>query len=347
MTKSSRAIRNVCGVLLLLWGAAAHAQSRNSFYAGKTISIVVPFAAGGIYDTGARLLSRHMVRHIAGSPSIIVQNQPSGGGGIDLANRLGTITGDGTLIATLPRGLPQFAMTGDPSIRFDPLKLTWLGSLSAYADDAYLLALNSTHPVKTAEQLRTGMPSVRIGAISAGSTNLTLALVARETLGFKYDIVRGYPGASAINLAQQRNEVDGQFGDVSFFATNMRDLWEAGKLVALVQFGRRTRLPTLGDTPMARELTDNPDDLALLEFAEMPFFMALPIAAPAAIPAERAKILRAAFIAAARDPALLQDAKKMNFAVDPISGEEVLAVVQRASRTPKAVIERYKLIIAQ
>ena len=325
--------------------SGAQAQTVEQFYAGKTINFIVPFSSGGYYDSGARLFARHMGQYIPGKPSIVVQNQPSAGG-IGLANRFGVSDGDGLTIGTLQRGLPQLALTGDPTVRFDPLKITWIGSMSAYATDSYILAINASHPVKRIEDLREGV-KLRIGSNRSGSTNLTIAIVAQHALGLKYEIVRGYPGAADINLAQQRNEVDGQFADVSFFANNMRDIWEKGGLTPLLQTGRSTRLPSLPDVPLARELSKTPEMRALLEFAEMPFEMALPVAAPANIPRDRAAALKKAFDEAAKDPALLADAQKMNFVIDPITGDEVLAVIQRAAKTPRHVIDLYKKLIEE
>ena len=332
---------------LLAAGSLAEAQTVEQFYAGKTINVIVPFSAGGIYDTTGRLLARNMGQYIPGKPTLVVQNQPSGGG-IGLANRFAAGESDGTLIGTLQRGLPQLALTGDPNVRFDPLKLTWIGSLSAYANDSYILAVNASHSLKKIEELKgADAPLLRIGSNRAGSTNLTIALVVQHALGLKHEIVRGYPGAADINLAQQRNEVDGQYADVSFFQTNMRDIWEKGGLRPLVQTGRAKRLPSLPDVPLARELTQDPAMRALLEFAEMPFEMALPVAAPANMPKERAAALKKAFDQMGTDPGFLADAKKMNFLVDPISGDEVLAIIQRAAQTPRPVIDLYKKLIEQ
>jgi len=316
------AVCAVAGGLAL--AAPLHAQTPEQFYAGKTIAVIVPFSAGGYYDSGGRLLARHIGQYIPGKPNLVVQNQPSGGG-IGLANRFAVGENDGTLLGTLQRGLPQLALTGDPNVRFDPLKLTWIGSLSAYATDSYILAINASHQVKRIEELRgPGAPLLRIGSNRSGSTNLTIALVVQHALGLKHEIVRGYPGAADINLAQQRSEVDGQYADVSFFQTNMRDIWEKGGLRTLVQ-----------------------EMKALLEFAEMPFEMALPVAAPANIPKDRAAALKKAFDAMASDANFLAEAKKMNFVVDPISGDEVLAIIQRAAKTPKGVIDLYKKLIEQ
>jgi tripartite-type tricarboxylate transporter receptor subunit TctC len=340
-----RKIVKLIAASLLGSGLPAHSQTVEQFYTGKTINFIVPFSAGGIYDTTGRLISRNMGQFIPGKPTIVVQNQPSGGG-IGLANRFAVGESDGTTMGTLQRGLPQLALTGDPNVRFDPLKLTWIGSLSAYANDSYILAVNASHPIKNIMELAGPSPTqLRIGANRVGSTNLTIALVLQHVLGLKHDIVRGYPGAAAINLAQQQNELDGQYADVSFFQTNMRAIWDKGGLRPLVQTGRRTRLPSLADVPLARELTDKPDMQALIAFAEMPFEMALPVAAPANMPKERSAALKKAFDEMAKDPGFLSDAKKMNFLVDPISGDDVLAIIERAAKTPREVIDLYKKLI--
>lgn len=334
-------------IAVVVSASAAQSQPAAQFYVGKTINIIVPFAPGGYYDTGARLVGRHIGNHIASRPKVVVQNQPSAGG-IGLANRLAAGAGkDGLTIGVLQRGLPLLALTGDKNVRFDPLKMNWLGSVSAYATDAFVLAVNANHPVKTVADIRKAGNKLRIGANRSGSTNLSLALIARDILDFKYEIVRGYRGASQINMAQQSGEVDGQFADLSFFKVNMRAKWERQGLTPIVQLGRRTRLPELKDVPMARELVSDPKKRAFLVFAESPFFMALPLAAASGVPQDRVLALKAAFVAMGKDAAFLGDAKRMNYVVDPISGDEVLAIIREASKTPKDVIDLYQKIIVK
>ena len=94
-------------------------------------------------------MARHLPRFVPGNPAIVVQNNP-GGGGLVTANRLYvTAEKDGTVLAKLERAVPQLAIQGQANAAFDPLKFTWLGSLSSYADDAYLLLLNAAHPART------------------------------------------------------------------------------------------------------------------------------------------------------------------------------------------------------
>src|SRR5712691_3325003 len=112
----------------------AMAQSIEHFYKGKSITMLVGTAPGGINDISARLVARHLGRFIPGNPSFIVQNNP-GGGGLVTANRVyNTAEKDGAVLAKLERAVPQLQIQGNPNASFDPLKFTWLGSLSSYAD---------------------------------------------------------------------------------------------------------------------------------------------------------------------------------------------------------------------
>ena len=116
--------------------------------------MVVGTAPGGINDISARFVARHLGQYIPGNPTIVVQNQP-GAGGITSANRLSnTFAHDGSVIAKLERAVPLLAIQGDPNVNFDPLKITWLGSLSSYANDAYLMLVMATNPIKSVAELK-------------------------------------------------------------------------------------------------------------------------------------------------------------------------------------------------
>ena len=329
---------------MVFLSSAARPQSGEDFYRGKTMQLLVPFSPGGYYDLSARLVARMLPDHIPGHPSIVVQNQP-GGGGITGANRLATtVEKDGLTIATVSRGIPQLAMVGDPNVAFDPMKLTWLGSLSSYEDDGYLLVVNASHWARSIDDTRGGR-SIHLGGVGVGSTNTTFALMARDLLGMNIAEIRGFPGASDIWLAMERGEIDGQVVDLSAIMASRPNLWREGKLRVLVQFGRKTRLAASPDAPVARELVSKPDDRALLEFAESPFFMALPFAAPPNIPPERAKILREAFMKMALDPAFRAEMLKAGFLTSPIDGEAVTAILTEAAKTPADVRRRMGRIL--
>jgi tripartite-type tricarboxylate transporter receptor subunit TctC len=332
-------------VIGALMPQAAPAQSVEQFYKGKTITLLVGLAPGGIYDISSRLVSRHLGRFIPGHPAIVVQNLPTAGG-LTIANRLATSTAerDGTVLSVLERSVPQLAIQGDVHATFDPQKFTWLGSLSSYADDAYLLLVNAQHPAARIEDLKKPGTKAILGGGNAGSSNRHFATIAKDVLGLNIDVVRGYPGAAPIFLAMQRGEVDGQVIGFASLKTGQRQLWDNKQVRPLLQFGRVTRLPELPDIPTGRELAPDQAALALIEFAELPFFMAMPFLAPPEIPADRARALRDGFMAMSQDQAFLDEAHKLGLEISPIDGDAIMKLLSRAAATPKHVIERYKAL---
>jgi tripartite-type tricarboxylate transporter receptor subunit TctC len=147
-------------------------------------------------------------------------------------------------------------------------------------------------------------------------------------------------------LAQQSGELDGQVVGLGSMKAGQASLWKAGAFRPLVQFGRTTRSPELPDAPTGRELTSDPKALALIEFAEAPFFMALPLVAPPDLPPDRAKALQAAFMAMTKDPAFLDDANKLSLDISPIDGDAVIKLIAQLAATPKDVIAQFNEIVA-
>lgn len=320
---------------------AATAQSVEKFYAGRTITMIVPTSPGGINDITGRVVARFLGKHLPGTPSIVVQNQP-GAGGLANANVLyNSAEKDGTVISMMERAIPLLALTGDKNAKFDPLKFTWLGSLSSYGNDAYLLLINAAHKARSVADLKPGAMQASLGANRSGSTNLTFALVARDVLGLNLKVIRGYTGAAPMFLAQQRGELDGQVIGYYSVRAGQSAMWDAGQLVPIVQFGRAARHKELANVPTGRELAPDAAARQLIELAELPFEMALPTVAPPGIPADRAAALRAAYAAMVKDKAFLDEAERLKLEISPIDGDAILALLKRAAAIPADVIGRY------
>jgi tripartite-type tricarboxylate transporter receptor subunit TctC len=238
--------------------------------------------------------------------------------------------------------VPQLAIQGNSNAQFDPAKFTWLGSLSSYANDAYLMLVNANHPAKTVADLK--ITRAVLGADNAASSNLIFAVIAKEVLGLNVSVVRGYTGAAPLFLAMQRGELDGQMVGLSSVRTGQRDLWTKGAFRPLLAFGRDRRHPEFADMPIGRELAGDSDARALIEFAELPFFMALPFAAPPGLPPDRAEALQTAFIAMCRDKAFVEEAQTLGIDMSPIDGTAILTLLARTAATPRDVIRRYNAI---
>jgi len=326
--------------------ASAPTLAQEDFYAGKTLNIIVGSSAGGYYDTAGRTIARHLARFIPGKPSIVVQNQP-GAGGLAIANKLAhTLDRDGLSIVVMSRALPQLAFLNDPNANFDPLQMTWLGSLSSYKDDAYLMVVNENFPANSIAELANAPRPAILGGTRGGSTNITFALIAKDMVGMKVEVVRGFPGANEIWLAMERGEVDGQIVDISAIMVGRPQLWAQRKLKPLIAFGRTDRLEEYQSVPIGRELMKSSDDFDLLDFAEMPFFMALPVVAPPKIPQDRANVLRKAFMDMAMDAVFRAEMLKAGIMTSPIDGESVHRLLERASQTPAEVRQRFARLLS-
>jgi len=327
---------------------ASPAMSADEFYKGKTVRVIVGYAPGGAYDTYARFMARNLGKYLPGKPSVITMNMP-GAGSLKAANYIyNNAPKDGSVFGTFGRSMPiQALLSRKSNIRFDATKFTWIGTATSYASDAYLMLVRADGPAKNINDLRKkGGPRLVLGSTNVGSTGTDIPLVLRQVLGLNTKQLSGYPGGSAINLAIQRNEVHGRMAGMSPIKSNHPEWLTSRKImIPLLQFARETRHPELPDVPLAMELATNAEDKALIEMVEMPFKMANPFAAPPAIPAGRAKVLRDAFYKAVSSKEYRDLATKRGMEVSPRSGDHVQAIVEKFYALPKKVIQRYEEIL--
>jgi tripartite-type tricarboxylate transporter receptor subunit TctC len=332
-------------------GFAAPAAAQQAFYKGKTIRVIIGYGPGGGYDTYARLLTKHIGKHIPGNPTVLPQNMPGAGSTIAANHIFNAAPKDGTAFGTFARGLPLSALIdhSNKAIQFKPEKFTWIGSSSSYQDDAYLLLVRSDLPIKSVDDLRgENARQIVLAATNAGATSYDVPVQLLEVLGLKLKIIHGYPDGASMSLAVERREVDGRMiGLSSLQATQPEWLGNNGFMRPLLQFGRRTRHPLVQSIPTARELASGPENAALIELLEMPFYLARPYAAPPGVPADRAAILTKAFMATHKDKDYLADAKKQKMDVSAIDGNDIRDMLERMSNISPDTVERYLVIAAK
>lgn len=331
--------------LCVLAGALGAPAQAADFYKDKSITLICPNAPGGGYDLYARLLARHMGKHIPGHPAFVVKNMP-GAGGMVASNWLySSAPRDGLTIGMMSRANPVEPLLGNDAAKYKSEEFVWLGTSSSYADDAYSIVIRADAPFKTIQDAqKPGGPPLLLGVLAAGGTDTDISLIASDVFKLNTKIVRGYTSAG-VNLAIQRGEVEGRAIGMSSIQTGLRDLYQKGMLRFLLQFGHETRWKGLPDTPTAHELAKTADDKALLDLAELPFQMARPFMAPPGIPAEQAAILKKAFMDANKDPDYLREAERMKIDVSPLSGDEIAKIIARIAKTQPAVIARYNKIL--
>ena len=336
--------------VLALAGGGACADPVADFYKGKVVNLVIGYGSGGGYDVYGRLIATHLGKYIPGNPTVIVQNMP-GAGSLRSVNYLyNTAPKDGTVIAIFARDMPLLGIIGNnPNVRFDPRKLTWLGSSSSYANDAYLLFTRKDAPVKSIADARApGGPPLVLGGTAEGATGNDISTVLRDALSLNIKLIAGYPDSNALFLAADRKETDGRFVGLSAVASSHAEwLKPDSGMQTLLQFARLTRHPQFPDVPTARELAPDGRARALIELAELPYRLSRPFAAPPGLPADRAKALRAAFLAVHQDPQYLDEAGRFKVDVSPIDGAAVLQAIEGIAGAPPDLLDYMKKLLSE
>jgi tripartite-type tricarboxylate transporter receptor subunit TctC len=325
------------GAGLLLAGAAslpAQAQSVADFYRGKTVNVLIGVGVGGEYDLQARLVARHIGKHIPGNPNVVPQNMV-GAGGINMANHLfNTVARDGTFIGMMGNNFPATQAVGGKSVKFDAGKFQWLGTIAPVVET---MAVWHTTGVKTVDDLRTR--ETVAGASGRGAITYFYPTMMNAFLGTKFKIVTGYPGGNQINLAMERGEVEARNNTWSSWKAT-RPGWLKDKQITVVaQAGPRA--PDL-DAPSVEELARTPEDRRTIELIVSGAQLGRPFATTPDIPADRLAALRDAFRATMKDPEFLKDAAQMNFEVDPVYGEPMQKIVEKVLSTPQHLAMRAK-----
>ena len=326
-------------VVALGLGAAMPASAQDdvaAFYRGKQLRMVVGSAVGGGYDLFARIVARHIVNHIPGRPHIIVQNQPAAGGAVMTNQLYGQGPKDGTVIGVPINGIPTAPLL-QSGIQFDATKLIWVGSTNR---EAYVAFVWHSAPVESIADLRSR--EVVVGATTPGTTMVDFPLLVNDILGFKFKIVRGYQGTPQINLAIERGEVQGMGGIGWASVKAQTPHWISDKKIkVLAQYGLK-RHPELSDVPTMLELARSDADRQAMTMLFARTEYGRPYFLPPDVPEERVAALRRAFDATMKDTAFIAEAAKLQFDVDPLTGEQVQALVAQLAATPREVVTRVR-----
>jgi tripartite-type tricarboxylate transporter receptor subunit TctC len=324
----------------------AHADPVADFYKGKQIQLIVGYGPGGGYDIYARLLARYFGAYMPGNPNVVVQNMVGAGSLVATNYVYGTAPKDGTVVGTFDSGLVLLALLGSPNVRFDSRKFNWLGSVSSYANDAYVLFARKDTGVQTAEDARRpGAPKLIVGVTAGGGKDMQIAILARDVLHLNMQIIPGYPDSNSTANALERGEVNAHLTEL-LPIEGARPNWfqPDGPIHMLMQLARTTRLPQLSDVPTARELAQDPTSLALVQLSEMSFQLSRPFVAAPDIPPDRATALKKAFTAAVRDPGFLTEAAKAKLEVSPIDGEAIVKLLDELASFPPDVLDKMKAL---
>ena len=313
--------RSALAAVLSLFVSAAGAQD----FPQHSITMIVPFAAGGTSDVIARTVADQM--GIALGQTVVIENVAGAGGSTALA-RAARAEPDGYTIAIGNAGTSAAAYTIYPNLPFTPLSFV---PIAVVAKTFGIIALRKDFPANTVQEFiayaKSHPGKINLGHAGVGSSNFLICKSFVQAAGIDVTLV-GYRGAAPALT----DAIGGQIDGVCDAAASVSQSIE-GKLVKGLVVGSTVRLATLPDLPTSAE-------------AGLPEFEAQGwngLFAPKGTPPE----LIAKLNAAART-AVESDAVKKRFAdlstVAPDAGEHTPEALQQLVTRD---VEKYRKLLAE
>lgn len=209
--------------------------------------------------------------------------------------------------------------------------------------------MRSDTAFKTLTDIRNAPQPPKCGATGAGTTGHYFPILLEEALGTKFQLVTGYQGTRDIEVALERGEVQCYAITKEVFAREPGRTWAKQGFVRVLVQGGFTRDPSMPEVPTIHELVEKnktPEEIKRLAVVLLsPSATGRPLIGPPNMPSERLKQLRDAYAKTLKDEAFLAEAKKKDWEVEPISGEELEATAKKALFQPPETIDRLKKLL--
>jgi tripartite-type tricarboxylate transporter receptor subunit TctC len=325
--------------MLSLAPSHARAQSVADFYRGKTITNIVGFGTGGGFDIYARLVAKHLGRHIPGNPAVVVRNMPGAGGRIAADYVYNVGVQDGTVLGFVASAIVVDQLLDAVDTRFDPQKFTWLGRLN---DISQVALVWHTAPAVTVEQAKE--KEVVLAASSPLNLSATLPLAFNRMVGTKFKVIPGY--TTDMVLAMQRGETHG-VGGTSWeplkvtYPHLLRD--NSIRMLYLMGINRHPDMPEVRALP---EFGKTDEDRQVFRLLGSISDIGRPIVTGPRVPAERGEALRQGIANMLKDPAFVADTDHLGLGINFLAGRDLQKLVSELMASPASVIEKAKAVTA-
>jgi len=335
MQRSVEFLGGTIVVAAAVFGATA-ATAQDASLAGKTVTLYVGFGPGGGYDLYARVLARHLGKHLPGHPTVVVSNMP-GAASVRAANYVYSVAPkDGTALGTFGRQM-GIAPLLTPTAQFDGTKFNWVGSIT---NEVSTCITWHTSPVKNWSDMLER--TLTLGGDGPGADPDVFALLYKNVFDAKIRLVSGYHGTTPIILAMERGEVEGLCGYSWSTIKSKNQSWLTEKKINIIVQAALRKEADIPDVPLALDLAKTEEQRQILKVILTSQETARPFAAPPGVPADRVAALRKAFMDALRDPELRAEGEKLGLDLDPIAGGELQKIAEKIYATPPDIVERAK-----
>ena len=321
---------------------ARAAAAADSFFRGKTIRVIVGFAAGGGFDQYARTIARHMPKHIPGNPSMIVDNM-TGAGSRLAANYLYKASApDGLTIGNFIGSLLLQQILGDQGVEFDGKRFEWLG---APVQDETVCALTKASGVTNLDQWLAAKKPVKLGGEAPGANDSDVPRMLQATLKLPLQLIEGYKGTSFIRIAAEAGEVDGGCWTWASIRSTWKKGIDSGEVIPIIQVNAK-KAHDIQQVPNAIDHAKTAEAKALLEAGvHAPSAILRAYALPPGTPKERLNILRDSFNATMKDKDFVAEIIKGNLELEPLNGAEVETIARKLYQVDQSLVGKLREIL--
>lgn len=331
----------ILAVLMFVLVDAQPSVHGQDFYKDKTLTIVVGYSPGGSFDLYARVLARHIGRHLPGNPTRIVENM-TGAGGLIAANHLyNRVKPDGLTIGAWASPLVLQHIMGNEAAQFDGRKFGYLGIPSTYDT---VCTFNQQSGVTKMEDWINAKRPQKISAIGPGTSTSDIPKLLKAALNLPMDVIDGYKGGAGARLAVESGEVDGYCGSWGTVETVWRAAYDSKKIIPVLQASLKSH-PKYKHVPLAIDYAKSEQARELLIVADNAHGAQFPFSTPPGMPKERLAMLQRAFMSTFKDPDLMAEAKKSQLDIDPVDGPTIHKTLTALYDLKPATVARLKDIL--
>jgi tripartite-type tricarboxylate transporter receptor subunit TctC len=327
-------------VALLLGLPALDATAADDFFAGKTVTVIAADDVGGGFDISARLIARHLGRHVPGNPTFVVKTMAGATGQAAMQYLSDIAVKDGTTIVTFNPGLLLSSVLDPNSVKANVKDLAYIGSIAANVRVCYAW---HTTGIKTLEDMRK-KDQIFLGqtGTGGGTADIDQKILGR-LLGVKIKQIPGYSSGSAARLGLERGELQAGCSGSS----SIPQSWLDNKQVNVVVRLQPDFPPQLSkDIPYAGDLLKDANQKLLLDLLSIPSILGRPFVVARGVPAARVKTLTDAFAETVKDSQFVADSDKLKQEISEIPGAKLQGMVDSMAKVPQSVIDEAVKVMA-
>ena len=287
-------------------GAAAAA------FPSRNIQFIIPYAAGGGFDTFVRYVAPVMETHLPSKVTIVPFNIATGGGMRGITQLYRSRPDGHTIgIFDMPGMFVQQAVHGANGYDMD--KFSWIGCMGE--GERYLVGVGMNSPLKTFDDLKalSAQRPVKFAVTGLDGTATAACIIGTELLSIKRQLITGYRGSSEFIVAAIRGDSDAVISAMS----TMMKFARGNQIRILASFETKSSIPGIPDAT-----TLGKPELDAINVER-------PIAGPPGLPAEIQNILSGALAKALAEPKVIAWAKDNDILMLSKTPQQTVELVAR------------------